>query len=229
MTAPPDARTAVAASRVAREAGQLRIAQRALDRACDLCAQAAEPQLLEEVALESALLAGALANSGARLGALAEWLRARRLGAKNAAGAVGVLLTDYPHWRPQPEPIGVAGDLLKAAATGAFAVAPQRMARILSLSGQITADGGEAFRRAMEMSADGVSWLLIDMAELSYVGSSALAHVVKQAERLRRVGGGVCLYSMSSSLKILVEMLGVNTSVVPVEGVTEALEQASGV
>lgn len=223
MKAAPDAATAIASSRVAREAGQLRLAQRALDRAYAVC----EPDQREALAAESSLLAGALSHGGSRLAALGEWFRARDLGAKNAGQAAMVLVSDYPNWRPAPESVGLKGDGLKAAATGAFWVGRDAKARILTLSGGVTAEGVQPFQRVTEMSAEGVQWLLIDMRELTYVGSSALALVVKQAERLRTQGGGLCLFSMSSSLKILVEMLGVNTSVTPVEDLTDALGQVA--
>jgi anti-anti-sigma factor len=227
VTVTPDATTAIASSRVAREAGQLRLAQRALDRA--YACVGADGDAMAALLDECVLLAGALGQAGSRLAALSEWLRALERGAKNAAGAVGVLVSDYDAWRPAPESVGLKGDGLKAAATGTFWVGLGARGRILTLSGGVTAEGVKPFQRVIEMSAQDVQWLLVDMRELTYVGSSALALVVKQAERLRTLGGGLCLYSMSSSLKILVEMLGVNTSVTPVEGLLEALEEVARV
>jgi len=225
VKAAPDAATAIAASRVARSAGQLRTAQRALDRAYAVLV----PDQREALSAEAALLAGALANAGSRLAALGEWFRARDLGAKHAEQAIGVLISDYPQWRPAPESVGLKGDGLKASATGAFWVGYDTRARILTLQGGVTAEGVQPFQRVTEMSGQDVHWLLVDMRELTYVGSSALALVVKQAERLRQQGGGLCLFSMSSSLKILVEMLGVNTSVTPVEDLGEAFAEVARV
>jgi hypothetical protein len=48
----------------------------------------------------------------------------------------------------------------------------------------------------------------VDMARLTYVGSAGLAVAVKLAERLRAAKGGLCMYSMSPNLKLLVETLG---------------------
>lgn len=215
-----EAAGALAAARVARTAGHLRVAMRALDEGW----RAVEPgsPLARELGEEGLRLAGELIQREARVAALGELLRARGSGAP-AEEALSGLLASYSRWGPRPGPIGVPKDGLKAGATGAFWVAPGARARILALAGGITGEGTEAFQRAIAASAEDVEWLLVDVAGLTYVGSTGLAQVVKVAERLAARGGGMSLFALSSSLQILVEMLGVERFLSPVAGLAEAL------
>lgn len=220
-----DGASALAAARVARTAGHLRVAMRALDEGW----RAVEPgsQLARELGEEGLRLAGELTQRDARVAALGELLRARGSGAPVEEPLSG-LLASYARWGPRPGPIGVPKDGLKAGATGAFWVLPGVRARILALAGGITGEGTEAFQRAIAASAEDVEWLLVDVAGLTYVGSTGLAQVVKVAERLAGRKGGMSLFAPSSSLKILVEMLGVERFLQPVPSLADALERLRG-
>jgi anti-anti-sigma factor len=155
--------------------------------------------------------------------ALGEVLRARAAGAAGADEVLRGVLATYAAWRPRPELLGAPKEGLKAGATGAFWLGPALRGRVLVLSGGITGEGTAAFQEALEASAEGVEWLLVDVAQLTYVGSSGLAQVVKVAERLAGRKGGMSLFALSSSLQILVEMLGVERFLNPVAGLAEAL------
>ena len=81
MAQEPTASQAVAAARMARDAGKLRVARRALDYACKTLDQ--DPGTRDHLAGELAYLARELAKQGAPISALSEWLRARDLGHSN--------------------------------------------------------------------------------------------------------------------------------------------------
>lgn len=221
-----EAAGAVAAARVARTAGHLKVAMRALDEAW----RALEPRspLERELSEEGLRLAGDLLDRGARVAALGELLRARQAGLPGVDDALRGLLGTYPVWRPRPEPLGSPKDGLKAGATGAFWIGPRAHGRVLVLAGGITGEGTAAFQAALEASAQDVEWLFVDVAQLTYVGSSGLAQVVKVAEGLTARKGGMSLFALSSSLQILVEMLGVERFLNPVAGLIDALDKAEG-
>lgn len=227
QTAPP-LKTVLEAIRVSRERGDLGTARRAL---LHLFARSDEAgRLLEEAAHEAESVAKELVIRGAHLGGLEACLCAQGMGRdqKRNFDRIG---DRYVRWRPTPGPIGAAKDGLLAGATGTFLMgtfpAPggrPQFGRIVSLSGGITGTGTEAFRRILNLAHDGVDWLLLDAVDLSYVGSSGLAIVVKSAEQLRGAKGGVVLFQPSSNLKLLVETLGLGDSLHPVEDLTAALQ-----
>ncbi len=215
---------ALEAARVAREAGQLRVARRALDYAFQRVDGGSD---LEVAGLEGERLAEDLARRGALLGALSEWLRARAAG-RDPSKPLTRLLRDYDSWRPRAAGLGVARDGLMAGASGAFWIDRKRQGRVLVLQGGITSEANEAFTRVLDLSSRDVQFLFVDMARLSYVGSTGLAVVVKTAERLKQAGGGVSLFALSSNLKLLVETLGLAKFLNPVGDLREALDLARG-
>lgn len=219
--------TVLEAVRVSRERGDLGTARRAL---LHFFARSGEvPQLLEEAGYEAEALAKELVIRGAALGGLEACLCAQGMG-RDQARNFDRITARFPRWRPEPASIGAAKDGLLAGATGTFLTgtfpAPGKrpqFGRIVSLSGGITGTGTEAFRRVLNMAHEGVDWLLLDAKDLSYVGSSGLAIVVKSAEQLRGANGGVVLFQPSSNLKLLVETLGLADSLHPVEDLSAAL------
>lgn len=220
QAAQPPLETVLTAARVARERGDLGTARRAFLHLCGRLGEAQE--LAAAAAEEGERLAKELAIRGAHLAALEAALCAHQLG-RDQRGPLEKLAQRYPRWRPAPGPIGVAKDGLLAGASGLFQVGLQRRARIVSLSGGITGAGTESFRRVLNLAHVEIDWLFLDVADLSYVGSSGLAIVVKSAEELRLAGGGVAMFGPSSNLKLLVETLGLGDSLHPVGGLSEAL------
>lgn len=235
---PPDAPTlplptVLEAVRVARGRGELGTARRALLHFFTRSGEV--PKLHEEAAYEAESLAKELVIRGAHLGGLEACLCAQGLG-RDQARNFERIGDRFARWRPEPASIGAAKDGLLAAATGAFLTGtfPARgkrpqFGRIVSLSGGITGTGTEAFRRVLSLAHEGVDWLLLDAKDLSYVGSSGLAIVVKSAEQLRGDKGGVILFQPSSNLKLLVETLGLADSLHPVEDLSSALLLIHGV
>lgn len=221
QAAKPPLETVLTAARVARERGDLGTARRAFLHLCVRLGEARELQT--QTALEGERLAKELAIRGAHLAALEASLCAHQLG-RDQRGPLEKLAERYPRWRPTPGPIGVAKDALLAGASGLFRVGIRQQARIVSLSGGITGAGTEAFRRVLNLAHVDLDWLLLDVADLSYVGSSGLAIVVKSAEELRAAGGGVAMFGPSSNLKLLVETLGLGDSLHPVASLSEALQ-----
>lgn len=217
-------RRALEAARVAREADRLRVALRALDYAHERLEAGSD---LAVAGLEGERLAEALAARGAALAALGEWLRARAAGS-DPGKSLARVLRDYDRWRPRAASLGVPRDGLMAGASGAFWVDRRRKGRLLVLQGGITGEANDAFTRVLDLSSKQVQWLFVDMARLSYVGSTGLAVVVKTAERLRGAGGGVSLFALSSNLKLLVETLGLAKFLNPTADLGEALELTRG-
>jgi anti-anti-sigma factor len=224
----PSAEDAVEAARVAREAGRLNIAQRAIDHAYQSIAKVDAPDLRRRLASEGDLLARALAGQGATLAALGEFQRARGLGWAEARQGASKVTADYLKWRPKAGAIGAPRDSLTAGASGAFWASDRGRARVLALEGGITGEGTDAFGRVLDLCARDVQWVLIDMEKLTYVGSAGLAVAVKLAERLRGLSGGLSMFAMSPNLKLLVETLGLAHFLNPAAGVLEALDLAAG-
>ncbi|MCA8922596.1 MAG: STAS domain-containing protein [Planctomycetes bacterium] len=210
---------------MARKAGRLGVALRALDHAWARGAQ--DEALRAGLGREAHALGAALVDQGACVAALGLLLRARSLGEARAQPALAALARDYPRWRPAPESVGAVRDSLKAAASGTFSLGQAGDGRLLTLEGQITGENKHDFSRVLEVSAEGVDWLLVDMHALTYVGSTGMAAVVKEAEGLSSRGGGISLFSLSSSLKILVEMLGVAQFLNPKVSLLDAIDRAS--
>ena len=79
----------------------------------------------------------------------------------------------------------------------------------LALSGEIDLDTVNDLKGCLtSLQERGVERLVIDMTETRYVNSSALAVLVKFAERFRERGGGIGLVNVSSRVKLVFEMLG---------------------
>ena len=216
----PSPEVVLQAVRVARGAGDLRVAMRALDHVYANLEE--EPRLGDGAAEEGELLGRELAVRGASLSALGEWLRAQDEGREQRDNIRGLLRT-YATWRPRVETCGAPRDGLKAGASGAFWVARGVRGRVMCLEGGITSEGTMAFSRVLELSSRSVGWLFIDMEKLSYVGSTGLAVVVKVSEQLKGLGGGVALFGLSSNLRLLVETLGLGAIVNPADGLEDAL------
>ncbi|MEM7315807.1 MAG: STAS domain-containing protein, partial [Planctomycetota bacterium] len=87
----------------------------------------------------------------------------------------------------------------------------------------ITGDGTEPFARVLHMACDGTQWLFVDMADVNYVGSAGLAVAVKVSEKLRQAGGGMSLFGLSSNLKLLVETLGLDGYLNPMDRLEDAM------
>jgi len=221
----PSPQLALQAVRVAREAGDLSVAMRALDHVFAHLHE--DPDLVDDAASEGELLGRELAVRGASLAALGEWLRAQE-GGLGQRENIRRLLRTYAAWRPQVETCGAPRDGLKAGASGAFWVGRGTRGRFMCLEGGITGEGTEAFSRVLELSSGSVSWLFVDMEKLSYVGSTGLAVIVKVAERLKDRGGGVALFGLSSNLKLLVETLGLGMILNPSDDLEDALGQVGG-
>ncbi|MEZ6187135.1 MAG: STAS domain-containing protein [Planctomycetota bacterium] len=202
------------------------MALRALDHAWSR--GAGDEALRATFATEAFELGKALVDQGACVAALGVLLRARSVGDARAQGTIAALTRDYPRWRPVPASVGAVRDSLRAGASGTFGIGRAGGARLLTLEGQITGENKHDFSRVLERSAEDTEWLIVDMHGLTYVGSTGMAAVVKEAEGLAARGGGITLFSLSSSLKILVEMLGVAQFLNPVSGLLEALDRASG-
>jgi len=223
MAGAPSVSLVLDAARVAREAGNLHVAARAVDHAYQRLDD--EPGARERLAEEGALFARELAERGAHFAALGELLRAQQVGA-DLRDLLSSLLRTYTRWRPRAASIGVPKDALTAGASGDFWVGIGRRGRILLLEGGITGEATEAVSRVIELSAEKAPWLFVDVSRLSYVGSSGLAVIVKQAERCKGKGGGLCLFGLSSNLKLLVETLGLAPFLNPVADLPEALSLA---
>ncbi len=224
----PSLSEAVEAARVAREAGKLRLAQRAVDHAYGALTGREDRGLLERLGLESDFLARSLGREGALLAALSEWLRASSLGLAEARRGVAQVCQAYERWRPKPGTIGAPRDSLRAAASGPFWIDRARRGIVLALEGGITGEGTEAFGRVLELCAREADWLLIDMERLTYVGSAGLAVAVKTSEVLRARRGGLVLFAMAPNLRLLVDTLGLSQFLNPAPDVAGALTHAVG-
>ncbi len=208
----PTPQRALDGARVAREAGQLTVAGRALDHVYTNLEE--HPQLRGPLAIESAVLARELALRGASLAALGLWLRAQELG-KDQTRNVTRMIGNYSAWRPQLCSVGAPKEALTAGASGAFWVSIAAKARILALQGGITGDGTEPFARVLHLACEGIHWVFVDMSEVSYVGSAGLAVAVKVSEKLRQREGGLSLFGLSANLQLLVETLGLDSYLNP--------------
>ncbi|MBX3467592.1 MAG: STAS domain-containing protein [Planctomycetes bacterium] len=224
--AAPSAGEAVEAARVAREAGRLRIAQRALDHALQSLDPRGDPDLAGRAAEEADLLGRALLAQGATLAALGELQRACALGRDGARPGLARVAGDYARWRPRAGPIGAPRDSLVAGASGAFWAGARARGRVVAIEGGITGEGTESFGRILELCARDVQWVFVDMEKLTYVGSAGLAVAVKLAERLRGQGGGLAMFAMSPNLKLLVETLGLAQFLNPAGTLLDALDLA---
>lgn len=79
----------------------------------------------------------------------------------------------------------------------------------LSVVGEIDLDTISKLRTKLtEVEERGVACLILDFKETSYVNSSALAALVKFAERFRVKGGGIHLVAVNRRVKLVFEMLG---------------------
>lgn len=79
----------------------------------------------------------------------------------------------------------------------------------LSVSGEIDLDTVNSLRsRLEEVEGRGIHRLILDFSETSYVNSSALAVLVKFAERFREHEGGIALVNVNQRVKLVFEMLG---------------------
>jgi anti-sigma B factor antagonist len=79
----------------------------------------------------------------------------------------------------------------------------------LNVSGEIDLDTVNSLRsRLEEVEGRGIHRLILDFTETSYVNSSALAVLVKFAERFREHEGGIALVQVNQRVKLVFEMLG---------------------
>lgn len=79
----------------------------------------------------------------------------------------------------------------------------------LGVSGEIDLDTVTNLRRQLEeVEGRGIHRLILDFSETSYVNSSALAVLVKFAERFREQEGGIALVNVNQRVKLVFEMLG---------------------
>lgn len=90
---------------------------------------------------------------------------------------------------------------------------------------------GEAtwFPRALdELVAWGVPRLVLEFAQVPYVGSTNLGAIVRVADRLQQLGGGLALVGMSSRVRIVLEMLGLAAYLRLFDDVTAAVAALAG-
>ncbi|MDC3379428.1 STAS domain-containing protein [Planctomycetota bacterium] len=79
----------------------------------------------------------------------------------------------------------------------------------LAIRGEIDLDTVSTLKDNLNQLIDaGVTRLVLDMGETSYVNSSALAVLVSCAEKLREREGGIALAQVSQRVKVPFEMLG---------------------
>ncbi len=199
---------ALSEARRQRSAGKLKAAIEALDRAVPLCPPE-DPNAARAVSEEGAKLALALGEKGSILAALSEVARALGLNPENqlARDTLDKCVIAYDRWAP---PMGAVapGDQLVVGATGAFWVNRNQRGRVVVLQGGINGETVPAARKALEVAAQGSSWMLLNMKKLVYVGSTGLAATVKVAESLEKGGGGLVLYQVASNLAIVINTLG---------------------
>jgi anti-anti-sigma factor len=80
---------------------------------------------------------------------------------------------------------------------------------LMNVSGEIDLDTVSKLRGQLDgAEGRGVYRLILDFSETSYVNSSALAVLVKFAERFREKGGGIGLVAVNQRVKLVFEMLG---------------------
>ncbi len=220
---------ALAEARRARAQGRLKAAQEALDRVMPL-ALPDDPNAARAMADEGARLGLALEAKGSVLAALAEFARALDLSSELVAAREGVSrgVAAYDRWMP---PLGAVahGNQLVAGATGAFWVSRTHRGRVVVLQGGINGETVIPARKALDVASNGVSWLLIDMKKLAYVGSTGLATTVKVAEHLEKLGGGLALFSVASNLAIVINTLGLGRYLKVVTDLDAALALARGI
>lgn len=79
----------------------------------------------------------------------------------------------------------------------------------LRVDGEIDLDTvGDLRSRLDDLAGRGITRLILEMDQTRYVNSSALAVLVKFAERFREAGGGIALVAVSPRVKLVFEMLG---------------------
>ncbi|MBI3723432.1 STAS domain-containing protein [bacterium] len=218
---------AVAQAREARKAGKLREALESLDRAV-ACLIPGDSSGEQGVATEGTKLGKALDARGAPLAALSEHLRALDLAPENPDAREGIRrgVTRYDEWRPKTDAIAPK-DQLKVGATGAFWAGRSTKARVVVFEGGIRTETVDAARRALELATQGVSWVLLDMKDLLYIGSTGLAAAVKSAEQLAEGGGGLAVFSLASNLAVVIDTLGLGRFLQVVPTLEHALARPS--
>lgn len=209
-------------ARAARGQGKLIEARTNLDAAYEGL-DARDRRAAQALAEEGARLGAALEGANAPLAALSELLRAWEAAKVPQVGeGITRLVQRYAEWRPQP--IEVApGTAIRAAATGAFWVGIGTKGRVVALEGGIPTESVQAARRALDRASVGVSWLLLDLRGLGYIGSSGLATIVKVAELLGNAGGGLVLFDVVSAQAVLIDTLGLARFFTPAASIQAAL------
>ena len=80
---------------------------------------------------------------------------------------------------------------------------------VAALSGEVDLDTVSHLRAQLEQYHEkGLSRLVLDMSETTYVNSSALAVLVRFAENYRERSGGIYLAAVTQRVRIPFEMLG---------------------
>jgi anti-anti-sigma factor len=206
-----------------RAKGQLRAAVAALDKAVTLVTPT-DKGAAWGVADEAVKLGLALEKNKAPLAALSEFVRALDLAPTNDQAREGIArgAANYTAWAP---PCGSLGNQLSVGATGAFWVGRGAKGRVVVFNGGINGETVVAAKKALEVAANGVNWLVVDMKKLVYVGSTGLAAAVKVAETLESRGGGLILFAVASNLGVVIETLGLGRYLDLVSDLPKAFER----
>ena len=81
--------------------------------------------------------------------------------------------------------------------------------RQLALAGEVDLDTVSELKTTLErLAAEGVCRLILVMEDTRYVNSTALATLVKFAERFREAGGGIALVRLNARARVVFDMLG---------------------
>ncbi|MCK6440767.1 MAG: anti-sigma factor antagonist [Planctomycetes bacterium] len=86
-----------------------------------------------------------------------------------------------------------------------------KTARIV-VEGAIDASSVTSFEeRLRQLQQDGFSNFVLDMAGIKYVNSTGLGSLVSTADNLERLGGGLALIEVHPKVKVVFDMLGLNS------------------
>lgn len=92
------------------------------------------------------------------------------------------------------------------------------------VSGVIDTSTLEEFREAIdEALRSGVIRLVLDLGQVKFVNSSGLGVLVKANDSLREMGGGIALIRVPAKIRLVIEMLGLDTYFTLRENEEEAL------
>ena len=96
---------------------------------------------------------------------------------------------------------------------------------ILTLDGEIDLHGSPDLRTDLLalLQQTGAKKLILNLSKVPYVDSSAIAIMVESLQRLRKIGGKICLTGLQPRVKGLIEIARLNTLFVICNNEAEAL------